>query len=82
MNEEFLFAVDFKKNEVIVSSSSRGPRQVKFIERIKKEDDILLFNAALTLNSISESSDFDIKLFKMMDKVCQAIYKKNKDKRL
>lgn len=80
MNEDFLFAVDFKKKEVIVSSSSKGTNQVKFIERIKKDDNILIFNAAVTLKSISESSDLDLKLFKMMDKVCQSIYIKHQEK--
>ena len=74
MNEEFLFAVDFKTEEVIVSCSSKGTNKIKFIERIKKNDNIMIFNAALTLKSISESSDIDPKIFKMMDKVCQTIY--------
>ena len=64
MNEEFLFAVDFTTEEVIVSYSSKGTNK------------IMIFNAAVTLKSISESSDFDPKLFKMMDKVCQSIYNK------
>ena len=79
MNEEFLFAVDFKTDEVIVSCSSKGTNKIKFIERIKKNDNILIFNASVTLKSISESSEFDLKLFKMMDKVCQSIYKKHKE---
>jgi|TARA_B110000305_G_scaffold100497_1_gene113155 outer membrane lipoprotein-sorting protein len=76
MNEEFLFAVDFTTEEVIVSYSSKGTNKIKFIERINKDDNIMIFNAAVTLKSISESSDFDPKLFKMMDKVCQSIYNK------
>jgi len=79
MNEEFLFAVDFKTDEVIVSCSSKGTNKIKFIERIKKNDNILIFNAAVTLKSISESSDLDPKIFNMMDKVCQTIYNKHKE---
>jgi len=79
MNDDFLFAVDFNTMEVIVSNSSKGTNKIKFIERIKKDDNIIIFNAAVTLKSISESSDFDPKLFKMMDKICQSIYNKHKE---
>jgi|GEM_PF-527346 len=79
MNEEFLFAVDFKTDEVIVSCSSKGTNKIKFIERIKKNDNILIFNAAVTLKSISESSDLDPKIFNLMDKVCQTIYNEHKE---
>ena len=79
MNNDFLFAVDFNTMEVIVSNSSKGTNKIKFIERIKKDDNIIIFNAAVTLKSISESSDFDPKLFKMMDKICQSIYNKHKE---
>ena len=79
MKEEFLFAVDFKTEEVIVSFSPKGTSKIKFIERIIKHDNIMIYNAVVTLKSISESSDFDTKIFKMMDKVCQSIYNNYKE---
>jgi len=82
MNDDFLFAVDFNTMEVIVSISSKGTNKIKFIERIKKDDNIMIFNAAVTLKSITASSNFDEKIFKLMDNVCQAIYEKHKETKM
>ena len=38
----------------------------------------MLYHAVLTLTSISQSPDFDVKIFKAMDKVCQMLYNKYK----
>ena len=82
MNDDFLFAVDFNTMEVIVSISSKGTNKIKFIERIKKDDNIMIFNAAVTLKSITASSNFDEEIFKLMDNVCQAIYEKHKETKM
>jgi len=79
MNEDFLFAIDSNTKEVIVSCSNKGSNKVDFIERIKQSQNDILYNAVTTLTSITDSSDFDIKIFKSMDKVCHMIYKKHKE---
>ena len=78
MNKDLLFAIDANSKEVIVSDSYKGNNKIKFIERIKQSDNDMLFNAVLTLTSITRSSNFDATLFKSMDKVCQMIYNKHK----
>ena len=79
MNKILLFAIDINTEEVIVSDSSNGYNKVNFIERIKRSDNDMFFNAVLTLTSITRSSNFDATLFKSMDKVCQMIYNKHKE---
>lgn len=74
-----LFAIDQNTNEVIVSESPKGSNKINFIERIKQEENVILFNAVVTLSSISNSSNLDVSLFKAMDKVCQLIYNKHKE---
>ena len=78
MNKNFLFAIDLNTKEVIVSSSKKGSNKVDFIERIKQNENDILFNAVNTLTSITHSSDFDVIIFKSMDKVCHMIYDKHK----
>ena len=73
-----LFAIDLNTEEVIVSNSQKGTNKINFIERIKRKENELFFNAVSTLTSISKASDFDISIFKAMDKVCQMIYIKHK----
>jgi len=82
MNDDFLFAVDCNTMEVIVSNSLKGTNKIKFIERIKKDDNIMIFNAAVTLKSITAASNFDEKIFELMDNVCQAIYEKHKETKM
>lgn len=79
MNKNFLFAIDTNTEEVIVSNSSKGSNKVNFIERIKKSDNEMLFNAVLTLTSITKSPNFDAIIFKSMDKVCQIMYNNHKE---
>lgn len=79
MKTNFLFAVDVHTEEVIVSESPKGSKQVNFIERVSRNDNEILYNAVITLTSITKASDFDISLFKAMDKVCQLIYTKHKE---
>jgi len=72
-----LFAIDQNTKEIIVSDSPKGSNKINFIERIKRQENDALFNAVATLTSISKASDFDITIFKAMDKVCQMIYNKH-----
>ncbi len=72
-----LFAIDSNTEEVIVSDSPKGSNKINFIERIGRQKNELLYNAVVTLTSITNDSNFDSSLFKAMDKVCQIIYEKN-----
>jgi hypothetical protein len=75
---DLLFAIDIDKEEIIVSESPKGTNRIDFIERIKRQDNEMLYHAVLTLTSISQSPDLDVKIFKAMDKVCQMLYNKLK----
>jgi hypothetical protein len=79
MNKVFLFAVDLNTEEVIVSDSSKGNNKINFIERIKRSDNDAIYNAVQTLTSITKSTNFDVAIFKSMDKVCQMMYNKHKE---
>jgi hypothetical protein len=74
-----LFALDTNTEEVVVSESSKGSIKINLIERISRKDNEILYNAVLTLTSITNSSDLDVSIFKAMDKVCQMIYKKQEN---
>jgi hypothetical protein len=78
MNRNLLFAIDINTEEVIVSESFKGSNKINFIERIKQSDNEMFFNAVVTLTSITKSSNFDARMFKSMDKVCQMMYDKHK----
>jgi hypothetical protein len=78
MDKNFLFAIDIDNEELIVSNSSTGSNDVNFIERIRRSENEMLFNAVLTLKSITKLSNFDKNIFELMDKVCQMMYAKNK----
>lgn len=73
----FLFSIDSKSEEVIVSESPKGSNQINFVEQISREDNEILYNSVVTLTSITKSSNFDISIFKLMDKVCQLVYTKH-----
>jgi hypothetical protein len=79
MNNNALFAIDLKTEEIIVSESPKGSKKINFIERINRKDSEILYNAVVTLTSITNMPNFDIAIFKAMDKVCQIIYKKLKE---
>lgn len=79
MNRSLLFAIDINTHEVIISESCKGTNKINFIERVKQSDNDMFFNAVVTLTSITKSSNFDTKIFKSMEKVCQMIYHKHKD---
>ena len=74
-----LFAIDQNTNEIIVSESPKGSNKINLVERIKREENVILYNAVVTLSSISSASDLDLSLFKAMDKVCLLIYGKYKE---
>jgi hypothetical protein len=79
MNNNLLFAIDKNTEEVIVSESPKGSNKINFIERISIRDNEILYNAVETLTSISKSANFDAAIFKVIDKVCQMIYNKQKE---
>ena len=78
MSTNNLFAIDPKTEEVIVSESPKGSNKINFRERIKRQENELLYNAVVTLTSITNAPDLDMSIFKAMDKVCQLIYNKGK----
>jgi hypothetical protein len=47
------------------------------VERIARENHEELYNAVVTLTSITQSAHFDLSIFKAMDKVCQLMYTKH-----
>ena len=79
MSTNNLFAIDPKTEEVIVSESPKGSNKINLIERIKRQENELLYNAVIILTTISQAPDLDVPLFKAMDKVCQLIYAKGKN---
>jgi len=76
MKKTILFATDLITEETIVSESKKGSNKVDFIERIHRTENEVLFDAVVTLTRITNSSNFDLAIFKAMDKVCQMIYDK------
>ena len=74
-----MFAIDVSTQEIIVSESPKGSNKINFIERVAQQDNDILFNAVVTLTSITKAPNFDISIFKAMDKVCQLIYNKHKE---
>ncbi|NBV14290.1 MAG: hypothetical protein EBS07_09520 [Sphingobacteriia bacterium] len=79
MNNSKLFALDLKTEEILISDSSKGSNKIDFIERIGRKENEILYNAVVTLTSITNAPNFDIAIFKAMDKVCQIIYNKHKE---
>jgi len=74
MSNNLLFAIDIHTEEVVVSDSPKGSNKINFIERIHRRDNDILYNAVVTLTSITKSANFDTAVFKAMDKVCQLMY--------
>lgn len=73
-----LFAIDAKTEEIIVSDSPKGSNKINFIERIKRQDNDVLYNAVVVLTGITKAQNFNVTIFKAMDKVCQMIYDQHK----
>ena len=78
MSKSILFAIDQNTEEVIVSNSPNGSNKIMFTERIARSNNEMLYGAVVTLARISKASNFDIPIFKAMDKVCQMLYNKHK----
>jgi hypothetical protein len=77
MKKTYLFAIDLKTEETIISDSEKGSNQVNFIERIRRSDNELLFDSVAILTKIASAPNLDGVLFKAMDKVCQLVYNKH-----
>lgn len=71
-----LFAVDTNSNEIIVSESQKGSNKVDLIKRIPKNENEILFDSVALLTKVTAPENFDIAVFKAIDKVCQLIYTK------
>ena len=78
MNTSFLFALDLKTEEIVVSESPKGSKQIHLVERIRRQDNGLLYDAVTILTNLTLAPDFDAAIFKAMDKVCQLLYNKQK----
>ncbi len=79
MDKSILFAIDTNTEETIVSASQKGSNKIDFVERIGRKENEMLYHAVTTLTSITKSANFDVKIFKAMDKVCQLIYNQHKE---
>jgi hypothetical protein len=80
MKKIILFAIDFNTNETIVSESEKGSNKVSLIERIPRNSNELLYDTVEILTNITKSSNYDMPIFKAMDKVCLLIYNKHLEK--
>lgn len=79
MTKNIMFAIDTTTEEVIVSDSPKGSNKINLIERIGRQNNVNLYNAVITLTSLTNDPNFDVAIFKAMDKVCQLIYSKHKE---
>ena len=79
MSKSRLFTIDQNTEEVIISDSPKGSNKIIFVERIGRHDNEILYDAVVTLTRISKAANFDIPIFKAMDKVCQMLYNKHKE---
>ena len=79
MKKTLLFAIDKTTHEVIVSETTKGSKTIDHMERISRDGNDILFNAVVTLTSITNDPNFDVTLYKAMDKVCVMIYNKHKE---
>jgi hypothetical protein len=76
MKKTILFAIDPNTQETIVSETEKGSNKVNFLERIPRTQNDLLYDAVVIMTKMTKSPDFDLAIFKAMDKVCQMIYEK------
>lgn len=72
----YLFAIDEKTNEVIVSVSAKGRTTIDLVERIARKDHDILYQAVVTLTMLARADEVEEKTFNAMDKVCQLLYSK------
>ncbi len=76
MKNTILFAIDPNTQETIVSETEKGSNKVNFLERIPRTQNELLHDTVVIMTKMTKSPDFDLAIFKAMDKVCQMIYEK------
>jgi len=74
----YLFAIDEKTEEVIVSVSAKGSKKIDFIERVARIQNEELYRSVLALTQLADAAEFDVKEFKAMDKACQGFYVRHK----
>jgi len=74
MSTTFLFAIDSNSEEVLISQSVKGTNKIDFLEKISRTENEILYNAVVTLTSISQVPNLDVAIFKASDKLCQMIY--------
>lgn len=74
MSKNLLFAVDGKTEDVIISESPKGTNKVHFIERMRRSENEILYQAVITLTLMAQAPNPDIAAFKAMDKVCNLVY--------
>ena len=74
----YLFAIDEKAQEVIVSASAKGSKKIDFIERVSRNKNEELYRSVSALTEQANAPEFDVKQFKSIDKVCQGLYVKHK----
>ena len=72
-------AIDLSKGMLDIAKNKIQSNKVNFIERIGYSDNEILYNAVVTLTSITKASNFDASVFKSIDKVCQMLYNKHKE---
>jgi len=77
MNTTYLFALDTNTEEVLISQSAKGTIKIDFIEKISRTENEILYNAVVTLTSVSQDPNLDVAIFKASDKLCQMIYAKH-----
>jgi hypothetical protein len=70
----YLFAIDEKIEEVIVSASAKGSKKIDFIERVARIQNEELYQSVVTLTKLAGAVEFDLKEFKAIDKACQGLY--------
>ena len=70
--------IDSKNQEYIgLLNNSKCYNIVKGVNKIENSE--VLYNAVVTLTGITKTPNFDITIFKAMDKVCQMLYTKHKE---
>jgi hypothetical protein len=77
MINSYLFAIDSISEEVLVSQSAKGTNKIDFIEKISRIENEILYNAVVTLTSVSQDPNMDVAIFKASDKLCHLIYAKH-----
>jgi hypothetical protein len=70
----YLFAIDPKTEEIVVSKSPKGSFKIEAVERIGKNNHAVLFHAVSALTLLSREKEVNMTLLKAIDAACQKIY--------